>query len=134
MMPQSTTAGAPLPSALWANAINASVPPSPRLSARSRISTYFSVTTMISAHRLSAPQAPLFEDFSAMQVGCASDRDLGPNLDHASGRDLVEIGGVARRFCQADEQVILPARHAGMRGWLERAARKEERRRHDIEM
>ena len=35
-----------------ASAIRASVPPSPWLSARSRISTYFSVTTTISAHRI----------------------------------------------------------------------------------
>ena len=44
---------APLPTARCASAISASVPPSPWLSARSRITTYFSVTTMISAHRIS---------------------------------------------------------------------------------
>src|SRR5262245_64992988 len=53
MMPHSTTAPAPFPTARCANAISASVPPSPRLSARSRMSTYFSVTTTISAHRIS---------------------------------------------------------------------------------
>lgn len=36
-----------------ARAISASVPPSPLLSARSRMTTYFSVTTTISAHRMS---------------------------------------------------------------------------------
>src|SRR5467141_2771598 len=43
-----------------------------------------------------------------------SDRDLGSNLDHAPGRDMKEIGGIARGFCQTDEQTGLPARHAGM--------------------
>ena len=42
-----------LPSARCASAISASVPPSPLLSARSRITTYLSVTTTISAHRIS---------------------------------------------------------------------------------
>ena len=53
MMPSSTIAPAPLLTARCASAISASVPPSPWLSARSRITTYFSVTTMISAHRIS---------------------------------------------------------------------------------
>jgi len=42
----------PVPTARWASAIKASVPPSPLLSARSRITTYLSVTTTISAHRI----------------------------------------------------------------------------------
>ena len=41
------------PSARVASAVSESVPPSPLLSARSRISTYLSVTVMISAHRIS---------------------------------------------------------------------------------
>ena len=41
------------PSARVASAVSESVPPSPLLSARSRISTYFSVTVMMSAHRIS---------------------------------------------------------------------------------
>ena len=41
------------PSARCASAIRVSVPPSPLLSARSRISTYFSVTMMISAQKIS---------------------------------------------------------------------------------
>ena len=53
MMPQNTTAPVFLFNARWANAIRASVPPSPLLSARSRMSTYFSVTTTISAQRMS---------------------------------------------------------------------------------
>ncbi|MGY4296288.1 hypothetical protein ACVWXN_004383 [Bradyrhizobium sp. i1.4.4] len=43
----------PVPTARWASAISASVPPSPLLSARSRITTYLSVTTTMSAHRIS---------------------------------------------------------------------------------
>ena len=41
------------PSARLASAIKASVPPSPSLSARSRISTYFTVTMRISAQMMS---------------------------------------------------------------------------------
>ena len=41
------------PNARKASAVNASVPPSPLLSARSRISTYLSVTTMISDQKIS---------------------------------------------------------------------------------
>ena len=37
----------------WASAMSAKVPPSPRLSARVRISTYFSVTTTISDQKIS---------------------------------------------------------------------------------
>src|SRR5215470_13938610 len=50
-------------------------------------------------------------------------RNLRADLDHAAGRNVEEVGGVARRFRQADEQPVLPARHRGMRGRLERAAR-----------
>jgi len=42
-----------LPSARWVSAMSAMVPPSPLLSARTRISTYFSVTMMISDQRIS---------------------------------------------------------------------------------
>ena len=47
------TSGVRRPSARVASAVKDSVPPSPLLSARSRIRTYFKVTTMISAHRIS---------------------------------------------------------------------------------
>ena len=57
MMPQNTTAPVFLFNARWANAIRASVPPSPLLSARSRMSTYFSVTTTINAQRMSESDA-----------------------------------------------------------------------------
>ena len=53
-MPSSTTQRrAPAQCARNASAISASVPPSPLLSARSRISTYLSVTTTISAQKIS---------------------------------------------------------------------------------
>ena len=52
-MPSSTITALPLPTARCASAISASVPPSPLLSARSRMTTYFSVTTTMSAHRIS---------------------------------------------------------------------------------
>src|ERR1700730_1955105 len=41
------------PSACWPSAISDSVPPSPLLSARSSSRTYFAVTTIKSAHRIS---------------------------------------------------------------------------------
>ena len=37
----------------WPSAISAKMPPSPRLSARSRMNTYFSVTMSSSAHTIS---------------------------------------------------------------------------------
>jgi len=40
------------PSARWPSAIRESVPPSPLLSARSRMRTYLIVTVTISAHRI----------------------------------------------------------------------------------
>jgi hypothetical protein len=52
MMPRIMTNGARRPTARNASAIRASVPPSPLLSARSRISTYLTVTTRISAQRI----------------------------------------------------------------------------------
>src|SRR6266545_3688409 len=67
------------------------------------------------------------------EMSSASHRDLRPDLDHAAGRDVEEVGGVARAFREPDEQAILPARHAGARVRLERAARQEERGRHDVE-
>lgn len=57
-MPMTKTTAASLvsvlwPSTLWARAISESVPPSPRLSARSSSSTYLIVTTRISAQMIS---------------------------------------------------------------------------------
>ena len=53
MTPTMKTKAVRRPSARLASAVSESVPPSPLLSARSRISTYLAVTTMISAHRMS---------------------------------------------------------------------------------
>ena len=55
MMPSRTTIAPPRlpPSAREASAISASVPPSPLLSARSRMSTYLAVTTSSSAQMIS---------------------------------------------------------------------------------
>src|SRR5205085_7664901 len=61
-------------------------------------------------------------------------RNLRADLDHAPGRDLEIVGRVVGRAREADEQTVLPARHPGMGRRLERAAREEERRRHDIEL
>src|SRR5262249_49509713 len=47
-----------------------------------------------------------------------SNRHLGSNLDHPAGRDLEKVGGIAGRLRQADEQMILPGRHPGMRRGL----------------
>ena len=52
-MPSASTSGVRRPSALKASAVNASVPPSPLLSALSRTSTYLSVTTMVSDQKIS---------------------------------------------------------------------------------
>ncbi len=53
MMPTMKTKAVRRPSARLASAVSESVPPSPLLSARSRMSTYLAVTVMISAHRIS---------------------------------------------------------------------------------
>ena len=56
MMPSSATTPPALlkrPTARDASAISVSVPPSPLLSARSRMTTYFRVTMMNSAHKIS---------------------------------------------------------------------------------
>ena len=52
IMPSTNTNVVRRPSARVASAVSDSVPPSPLLSARSRISTYLSVTTVISDHRI----------------------------------------------------------------------------------
>ena len=53
MTPSASSGQLLRPSARWPSAISDSVPPSPLLSARSSSSTYFAVTTMNSAHRIS---------------------------------------------------------------------------------
>src|SRR5947209_5252262 len=63
-----------------------------------------------------------------------SDGDLVADLDDAAGWNLEEIGGIARRTGKADEQSVLPPRHAGARGGFQRPSRQEERRRHDVEL
>ncbi len=63
-----------------------------------------------------------------------SHRHLCADLDHAPGGNLEEVGGVAGRFRQADEQPILPAWHARAGRRFERSSREKERRRHDVEL
>ena len=53
MMPSRTIAPPPRDTARCASAISASVPPSPLLSARSRIATYLIVTITINAQMIS---------------------------------------------------------------------------------
>jgi hypothetical protein len=52
---------------------------------------------------------------------------LRADFDHASGRNLEKLAGVIGAASKADEQPILPARHARMFGRLERAARRASR-------
>src|SRR5262249_54867589 len=63
----------------------------------------------------------------------ASDRHLRSHFHYPPGGDLEIVGGVVGNAGKYDEQAILPARHAGTGGWLERAPRQEERGRHDVE-
>src|SRR3954471_22209241 len=62
------------------------------------------------------------------------DRHLGTDLDDTAGGNLEIVGGIVRGTAERDEQPVLPARHAGMGGRLERPPRQEERGRHDIEL
>src|SRR4030095_14298592 len=55
-----------------------------------------------------------------------SDRDLCSHLDYPPGGDLEIIRGVVGDASEHDEQAILPARHPGMGGRLERTPRQEE--------
>src|SRR6202012_2802617 len=64
----------------------------------------------------------------------ALDRDLRPNLDDAARGDLEIVGRIIGGSAQGDEKMVLPARHAGMGRRLQRAARQEERSRHDVEL
>src|SRR5262245_44050442 len=85
-------------------------------------------TEQVSTKRNPAsPRSVVFRRFSRQKHVNGSNRNLGANLDHTPRRDVEEVGGVARGFRQGDEQSVLPARHAGMGSWLERAARQEER-------
>src|SRR5262249_47760282 len=63
-----------------------------------------------------------------------SDRHLRAHFHHPPGGDLEIVGRVVGDAREHDEQAILPARHAGMDGRLERAPRQEERGRHDVEL
>src|SRR5262245_65518279 len=67
-------------------------------------------------------------------AGPGSDRHLGTDLHHAPGGDLEIVGGIVGAARQRDEQAVLPAWHARLRGRLERAPRQEERGRHDVEL
>ena len=62
------------------------------------------------------------------------DGDLRADLDHPFGGNLEIVGGVVGRPAEANEQMVLPQRHAGLCGRLERPSRHEERRRHDVEL
>jgi len=53
-------------------------------------------------------------------------RHLGADLDHAAGWNLEIVGGVVRGAGKADEQPVLPARHAGVHGRFKGASRQEE--------
>ena len=50
------------------------------------------------------------------------DRHLRTDFDHAAGGDLEEVRGVAGALGEADEQPVLPHRHARLRRGLQRTA------------
>src|SRR5215471_17037639 len=64
----------------------------------------------------------------------ASNRNLGADFNHPSGRNLEIIGGVVGRAAERDEQMLLPFRQSRMRRRLQRAPGHEKRRRHDVEL
>src|SRR3984957_18039664 len=63
-----------------------------------------------------------------------SNGDLGSNFDHAAARNLEVVGRIVGGTAQRYEEMILPARHSGMRGRFERAPGQEEGRRHDVKV
>src|SRR6516162_5022458 len=90
------------------------------------------------AGRVSAPRSFLDHENQAGAASAAKsaglDGHLRSDLDHPSARDLEIVGSIIGSPAERDEQVILPARHSGMRRRLERTAREKERGRHDIEL
>src|SRR5205807_5248880 len=82
------------------------------------------------------PKSPLARRKSSIAGGLRQAKSLGQaksldgylrsHFDHPSARNLEIIGGVVGGTAERDEEVILPARHAGMSGGLERTPRQEE--------
>ena len=66
------------------------------------------IVTATSPH---VPKQPLRKSQNMSGRG-ALDGDLRAHLDHPPGRDLEEVGGVARRSGKTDEEPVLPAGHA----------------------
>src|ERR1700738_4082412 len=88
--------------------------------------------------RPSAPTSPLARRKSSAEDSLRKpsedlDGNLRSHLDHPSARNLKIVGRIIGGAAERYEKMILPARHSGMRGRLERAPRQEERRGHDIE-
>ena len=87
-----------LPTARWASAISASVPPSPRLSARVRMSTYLSVTMTISDQKISdrTPSTAGFRD-----AGRRRSRRASPHGRHRA--DSCRCRHRRHRYCRSSE-------------------------------
>src|ERR1700675_2345054 len=100
---------APEPTARCASAINARVPPSPLLSARSRITTYFSVTTTISAHRINdtTPSTACGDHSFAERVKRAG-ADVAINDANAADQESLEPG--------SGMSIAMPISRHGLRG------------------
>src|SRR6202521_748053 len=60
--------------------------------------------------------------------------DLGADLHHPARRNLEKVGGFVGGAREADEQPVLQPFQPIARLGLERAARQEERRLHDVEL
>ena len=96
IMPSSNTSGVRRPSARVASAVSESVPPSPLLSARSRSRTYLSVTTMISAHRISDSTPSTMSRVTGPAPAAAVDR-LAEGVERAGADIAVDDADAAER-------------------------------------
>ena len=96
MTPTMKTKAVRRPSARLASAVSESVPPSPLLSARSRISTYFSVTVMISAHTIS-DSTPSTTPRRDHMVVARRDRRLAEGVERAGTDVAIDDADAAER-------------------------------------
>ena len=107
MTPSSSTNGVRRPSARVASAVSDSVPPSPLLSARSRISTYLRVTTTISAQTISDSTPSTMSRVTGPDSAGRHHR-LAEGVERAGADIAVDDADAAER--QRPER--LPLRHA----------------------
>ena len=108
MTPTMKTNAVRRPSARVASAVSDSVPPSPLLSARSRIRTYFSVTVMMSAHTMSDSTPSTMSRVTMLIVACG-DCGFAEGVERAGADVAVDDANAAERQRQKTWRRVLTA-------------------------